>query len=310
MYALVITVAGSLLYTQVLTFQSQVLLIVSQLLLGIGSGTLGVTRGYVAHVSHKSIRTRYIAWLTALQYAGFTIMPFVGSFLLNIFPKVDNEEVIHPGVIYLQANAYTSPALVITVIALVAIFLLLRVFRDVEFEPIVDEVKKSSSGEKINPLKTSSTDKLCLGLNSVDMAVLGCMLLNVTTKGSIATLETLGIEIATSTFKLTPSIAGNVVALNGCFGVVVLFLYGYLSSYLSETHVIINGITTMLIGIMGVICFEWFGTFQNKETFYIVSMFLIYAIGYPLGHTAAIGLFSKRKFIHNDYFLYDISSFR
>lgn len=57
------------------------LLILAQLVMGLGSGTLGVTRGYVADITPRNERTSWIGYLTAVQYAGFTVMPGVGALL-------------------------------------------------------------------------------------------------------------------------------------------------------------------------------------------------------------------------------------
>ena len=59
-------------------------LIFAQIALGLGSGTLGVTRAFVAEVTAQRSRTTYMAWITAVQYAGFTVTPFVGSLLTKI----------------------------------------------------------------------------------------------------------------------------------------------------------------------------------------------------------------------------------
>lgn len=70
---------GTFCYTQVLNVGRTQFLIVAQTLLGIGSGTLGVTRAFVADVTAKRSRTTYMAWITAVQYGGFTVTPFVGA---------------------------------------------------------------------------------------------------------------------------------------------------------------------------------------------------------------------------------------
>jgi MFS family permease len=70
---------GTFLYTQVLNVGSTQFLIVAQTVLGVGSGTLGVTRAFVADVTAKRSRTTYMAWITAVQYGGFTVTPFVGA---------------------------------------------------------------------------------------------------------------------------------------------------------------------------------------------------------------------------------------
>ena len=146
----------------------------------------------------------------------------------------------------------------------------------------------------------------CCGLTLVDSAVLGCMLLNVTTKGSIACFETLGIDIAVETFHLTPNAAGDIIATSGLMGVVVLFLYGFLSTYWNDVQVVVGGIATMAVGILSVIALgscsnaggDRAGGILLHERLFAATMFMIYAVGYPVGHTAAMGLFSKRKYMY------------
>ena len=70
---------GTFCYTQILNVGRTQFLIVAQTLLGVGSGTLGVTRAFVADVTAKRSRTTYMAWITAVQYGGFTVTPFVGA---------------------------------------------------------------------------------------------------------------------------------------------------------------------------------------------------------------------------------------
>ena len=74
-----ILLLGTFLYAQVQNVGSTGFLIVAQICLGIGSGTLGVTRAFVAEVTAQRNRTTYMAWITAVQYAGFTVTPFVGA---------------------------------------------------------------------------------------------------------------------------------------------------------------------------------------------------------------------------------------
>lgn len=68
-----ILLLGTLVYTQVQNVGKPEFLIVAQTMLGVGSGTLGVTRAFVADVTAKRQRTTYMAWITAVQYAGFTV---------------------------------------------------------------------------------------------------------------------------------------------------------------------------------------------------------------------------------------------
>ena len=42
-------------------------------------------RAYVAQTTSQSDRTTYMARITAVQYAGFTVTPFVGALLCKVF---------------------------------------------------------------------------------------------------------------------------------------------------------------------------------------------------------------------------------
>lgn len=75
---------GTLLYAQAQNVGNVGFLIFAQITMGLGSGTLGVTRAFVAEVTAQRFRTTYMAWITAVQYAGFTVTPFVGSLLTKI----------------------------------------------------------------------------------------------------------------------------------------------------------------------------------------------------------------------------------
>ena len=78
---------GTLLYAQVGNVGAPVFLIVAQTVLGVGSGTLGVTRAFVADVTPTRNRTTYMAWLTAVQYTGFTVTPFIGAAFYTLFSQ-------------------------------------------------------------------------------------------------------------------------------------------------------------------------------------------------------------------------------
>lgn len=86
-FSTAIILLGTLLYAQVGNVGTPVFLIAAQTVLGVGSGTLGVTRAFVADVTPTRNRTTYMAWLTAVQYAGFTVTPFIGAAFYNFFSQ-------------------------------------------------------------------------------------------------------------------------------------------------------------------------------------------------------------------------------
>ena len=65
---------------------------------------------------------------------------------------------------------------------------------------------------------------------------------------------------------------------------------------LTDIQMIIGGIIVCAVGI---ISFASLTSVENGAdnsiVHYIIGIFMIYGIGYPIGHTAVIGLFSKGK---------------
>ena len=140
----------------------------------------------------------------------------------------------------------------------------------------------------------------CLGLSVYDCCILGCMVLNVSTKGSISTFETLGISYGMSHFGMEPSQAGTIVATCGSMGVVALLWMSTssLAKSISDIHLISFGMVVMATGFasltVGAPVDANQGSTDGKISWKFASaVFMIYSIGYPIGHTAVLGLFSK-----------------
>ena len=139
-----------------------------------------------------------------------------------------------------------------------------------------------------------ASEMVCFGyLTLYDATILGCMLLNIATKGSIGSFETVGIRYAESHFEMLNSRAGVVVGSCGTLGCISLLSMGRLSKYVRDFHMIIFGLFTMSLGIISL---AFLSEDQvNAQWRYMLSIFLVYSIGYPIGHTAIMGLFSKSK---------------
>ena len=57
---------------------------IAQIVMGFGSGSIGVTRSFVVEQCEPVGWTQVLAVTTALQYAGFTVSPIVGSWLVTV----------------------------------------------------------------------------------------------------------------------------------------------------------------------------------------------------------------------------------
>lgn len=274
---------GTLLYAQAQNAGHVSFLIFAQIVMGIGSGSLGVTRAFVAEVTAQRSRTTYMAWITAVQYAGFTVTPFVGS----LFTKILQDKEFKFGLF--RFNMYTAPAYFMNLVITMTLVLMILFFRDrVRLRAPKNTKKKSAKREAIEDRANEIT---FVGLTVYDCCILGCMLLNISTKGSISSFETLGVSIAQSHFDMESSRAGVIVATCGSIGVLSLLSMGQLARFLTDIQLICGGMLIMSCGVVSLSFLEHDAV--NPSWKFCTAIFLIYSIGYPIGHTAVIGLFSK-----------------
>lgn len=277
---------GTLLYAQVDVIGEPAVLILAQTLLGIGSGTLGVTRAFVADVTAQRQRTTYMALSTAMQYGGFTVTPLFGA-LFNWALK-DKEYQFA----CFRLNMYTAPAWFMAAVVSMVIAVLLIFFKDRQRDSTTRKKQVSDRRQTMNDFANSTTR---IGLTVLDCCILGCMLLNVSTKGSIATFETLGVRLAESHFALDASRAGLTVSLCGMSGVFFLLNMGHLSQWFNDIQLITGGMAIMVLGALSLVGLD--SDAANPAWRYNLAMALLYGIGYPVGHTAVIGLFSKGAYV-------------
>lgn len=162
-------------------------------------------------------------------------------------------------------------------------------FRDrARIKPPKSTTKKSAKRAAIEDAANNMT---FVGLTVYDCCILGCMLLNVSTKGSISAFETLGVSIAESHFDMASSRAGVIVASCGSIGVIALLSMGHLAKFVSDIQLICGGMLIMSFGVLSLGFLEQDAV--NPSWKFCTAIFLIYSVGYPIGHTAVIGLFSK-----------------
>lgn len=150
--------------------------------------------------------------------------------------------------------------------------------------------RKSKKQQSIDDFAMRTTS---IGITVYDACILGCLLLNVSTKGSIASFETLGVAFAASHFGLESSVSGSIVGTCGTLGVVALLSMGRLAKIMTDIQMIVGGMIVMVISVASLLGLEEGDDGDNPTWRYWLAMILMYSIAYPIGHTAVIGLFSK-----------------
>lgn len=181
-----------------------------------------------------------------------------------------------------------------TFMSSLSLFLLTRYFED---RKRISNKKKQSSRQKAN--EEFANTSTCFGLCSIrTCCLIGCMAMNAFTKGPMSCFETIGIEFAQSRFDMHRAEAGIIVATMGLTGAILLLTMGVLSQRIDDTKLTIGGILFFVIGIfMNTLLDE---DDINPKWKYTLSMFCCYSIGYPICHTALVGLFSKSKSLFHE----------
>jgi ceroid-lipofuscinosis MFS transporter 7 len=175
------------------------------------------------------------------------------------------------------------------------LYLIVFVFKERERVQDCKELKENKSFERRETIDQVANYMTIIGLTVYDCCLLGCMLLNVATKGSIASFETLGVAYAESHFLIDPAVAGTIVATCGSVGVLILLSMRYLVEYFTDIQLVCGGLVVMAASIISLTSMQEGAA--NPRWRYVIAIFMIYSIGYPVGHTVVIALFSKSTFV-------------
>lgn len=252
---------------------------------GFGSGTLGVTRAYVAEVSPKKLRTRYLAYLALVRDAGFTVTPFFGSALAYFFTDEDgnDENVVQTS--YFLLNMYTSPAYLLFICCIIETIMVAFVLEHKRREVMPKLIKKTSRRLKEASEPPAAVvlgaQKTVLDMSIVDVTIWGIVVLNVISKGALSTYETLGVKLAGEVFGVPSTTVGVTIGICGLIGMLVLLNFKYVSKYLTDAQLVVGGQICFAVGIAIMTDYSGQGMYGNMAKFYS-GFFFIFALGFPV----------------------------
>lgn len=282
--ALSVLSAGAFLYAQAGVVGHPLFLIFAQSVMGFGSGTLGVTRAYVAEVSPKKLRTRYLAYLALVRDAGFTVTPFAGSALAYFFTDEDgnDENVVQTS--YFLLNMYTSPAYLLFICCVVET-LMVVFFLEHRRREVMPKLTKMTSRRLKEasepPAAVLGAQKTVLDMSVIDVTIWGIVVLNVISKGALSTYETLGVKLAGEVFGVPSTTVGVTIGICGLIGMFVLLNFKYVSKYLTDAQLVVGGQIFFAVGIAIMTDYGGDGMSGNMAKFY-AGFFFIFALGFPV----------------------------
>jgi len=191
-------------------------------------------------------------------------------------------------------NKFSSPAILMATTSFITLYFLSVHFND------TPRICSVGDGFLLTPSETSIGDKnpdkpLLFHLSATKSSLIGLFMLNLFVKGTMSCYEAFGIDFAETRFNLKDSETGAIVSVCGFCGALLLVIIRMLSAgKMSDVQIIIIGYCLYILGVILNI-FLKDDADLNPTWLYALSIFCIYAVGYPACHVGLIGLFSKGK---------------
>eukprot|EP01039_Chlorochromonas_danica_P005842 gene5842-6433_t len=313
----IVLIIGSLLWANAPFLGGLAMLYLAQLTLGLGTGSLGVTRSYVAEQTDPSHRTHKLANLSALQYAGFAATPLLGSLFVMLGNDISSDWsfalpsyllfllgviclglLIHPFTDYIKNDAEdikscysedlvdTSPSDHITLNPIQA---------NKENDPVVVTPKHDMESQTASSLPLQQQEK------SFDTHARGyvyylMMFLNFSTRGAIAVFETQASHMLLDEYNLSQIWLGLIVSIAGSIGTLQLIYFQQLwCRNFSDFTLMVGGLG--LLGVAQLFAMSWSALGEDVHSSksmwrFVVALYLVYALAYPVGNSAVLGIFS------------------
>eukprot|EP00981_Chlorochromonas_danica_P010178 scaffold3051_cov167-Ochromonas_danica.AAC.37 len=281
----IVLTVGCLLWANAPFLGGLVMLYLAQLTLGLGTGSLGVTRSYIAEQTDPPHRTHRLASLSALQYAGFAATPLLGSGnIMFSFAQNGGEN-----------DTETTPT------------------NDMENQTsplsLQQQERSFSYRSEATGRSTSSVDETSVMLTdnsqsrekSFDAHARGyvyylMMFLNFSTRGAIAVFETQASHMLLDQYHLSQIWLGSLVSVAGSIGTLQLIFFQRIwSGNFSDFTLMVAGLA--LLGLAQLLAISWDISREDSESpkspwRFVVALYLVYALAYPVGNSAVLGIFS------------------
>ena len=299
------------------------LLYIAQFTLGLGTGSLGVTRSYVVEQTTPQTRTYMLAYLTMLQYGGFTVTPLIGALLVVIGGTIS------------ESCKYAFPAIMVLLLAIVSTLMLVFIFKDFEVayeEPPAEVKNKEALASKnkndivipaprdeegkdgdvsmtvksyIPPTNSMSTpideesimppektkEVIQPSKDEQKLVFQALILLNFTQRGLIAIFEVQGSAILLDTYNLSEISLGIIVTMAGIIGTIQCYKFrDFWTKKFTNWSMMFWGVFTMILSQLSII--YWGKGTSTPLWVYIIALYSVYSFGYPVGNSAALGSFS------------------
>lgn len=281
---------------------SLVALFLSRIFVGFGSSTMSVCRAHLTRTILPEERTHHFAYLSAVQFIGFGVLPGVGG-LLTKLPEFR--------VLGFGFNGYTYPAYVLVICNIVSVFLVLSLFADASdrsnstrnavlvLSTSSTSLSTSEASGESSPSQAEKEEMLLPGEDpyrterrKADVrALLSCILVNFTFRGLVAELETVVTPVLMERFNLSYGKSSYYISLVGLLGLGVYIYFKPLASKFSDRDLVLLGLFLVFVGAIPLA----YPPLAHSLPFslYMTAIGVLWSLAYPIGQTSALSVFSK-----------------
>ena len=89
--------------------------------------------------------------------------------------------------------------------------------------------------------------------------------------------------------------AGFAVSVYRAVGVTLMMSIGNISRLLEDIQMILGGISVIMLGVLILTVLDREGDKDELRSMYVLAISLVNSVGYPIGNTVLIRLFSKSE---------------
>lgn len=265
-------------------------LLVARIVVGFGSATMSICRAHLTRAVPSNMRTHHFAYLSALQFVGFAVLPGAGG-LLAALP----EKQLLPGFVL---NGFTYPAWTLVFCNFLAIFLIYAFYLN---PPTRQEVARAATAAaaRTNSNYGSAASNISVpvsesgnGRRRADLvALVVCLLINVSFRGIVAELETVCTPFLQERFNMGYAESSYYITGIGFLGFFVYIGFKPIAQRFSDRNLVMAGLGFVMLGA-GPLSMSILTRHMSKWA-YVACIAAMWSISYPIGQTAVLALFSK-----------------
>lgn len=268
-------------------------LMASRVVVGFGSATMSVCRAHLTRAVPQRTRTHHFAYLSALQFVGFAVLPGVGGLLAQV-PELRPLPI-------LVLNGFTYPAWLLVLCNLLVLFAIYALYlnppsRRTRAVPVSYGATSSQPHGGLQPSRPPVTSISMLEDSTDDrsadfVALVVCLLINVSFRGIVAELETVSTPFLMERYGVTYSGASYYITAMGFLGLAVYLFFKPIARRFSDRNLVLYGLSFVMLGCVPLSIAPL--TRLMPKWVYVGCIGAMWSLAYPVGQTAVLALFSK-----------------